>query len=198
MPEITIKTDKDSYIRRHNTNTNYGTDTTMWTQLIGSLYEKWGLVQFPLEEIPKSATIREGICKIYFQSADGNYTDALRRITSSWTELGVTWNNRPSYNSTNLDTFTHKTGWAEFDITDTIQGWVDESLDNYGVYIHRISGGNDRQYRTRERSGDFDPRLEIEYSAGNSMWFAFTESFKRNKEIFKPKLWTPKNGECFC
>ncbi len=63
-------------------------------------------------------------------------------ITSSWDYSTVTWNNKPSYDSTVYDyDFIKKTdventtNWKYFDITKAVKGWYEGTIANNGIVI---------------------------------------------------------------
>ncbi|MFL5707947.1 MAG: DNRLRE domain-containing protein, partial [Chloroflexota bacterium] len=76
---------------------------------------------------------------------------SVYKVSNSWTQSGITWNNAPVIGSAprlaNLGTTT--TGrWVEVSVKAAVKG--------NGTYTFRISGGNTNQaeYATRETSHD--------------------------------------------
>ncbi|MGE5225134.1 MAG: DNRLRE domain-containing protein [Omnitrophica WOR_2 bacterium] len=105
--------------------------------------------------LPKAALAREGVLPqaVTITSADLSInimtgtvtgTAAIHRITSTWTENSVTWNNfNGKFNPTVIATFTPKsTGWVTVSITSLVQGWVNGTYPNYGLAITKGNGPN--------------------------------------------------------
>ena len=116
-----------------------------------------GFLQFSLEGMPQggitSATIAV-YAYVYFNGAGspwpaGNYQVSMRRITSAWSETGVSTYSQPTYDSAVLDSHVITTvggggsgnpyvefeGWLSFDMTDLYKGWANGSIPNQGVAV---------------------------------------------------------------
>lgn len=94
-------------------NHNYGTkrdfNAIAWTKS-GNTSIVRSLIEFDLSQIPQSAIIHSATLSLYFNptSEEGSHAQFLgcndsylQRITSSWTESTVTWNNQPSTTALN-------------------------------------------------------------------------------------------------
>ncbi len=98
-----------------NENTNYGSSPTLlvhsWTTQ--SLADNARtLVQFNLNGIPANAAVQSAFLSLFndpnttwysgqHQNYSGTNESNLKRITSTWTEPGVTWNTMPSFTNVN-------------------------------------------------------------------------------------------------
>src|SRR6185436_13675532 len=98
-----------------NENTNYGTSPTLlvhsWTTQ--SLADNARtLIQFNLSGIPANSTVQSAFLSLFndpnttwysgqHQNYSGTNESFIKRITSSWSEFGVTWNSMPSFTSVN-------------------------------------------------------------------------------------------------
>jgi hypothetical protein len=72
---------------------------------------------------------------------------SLRRVTSDWNEMTLTWSDSPSYDLSIIDPhvvdtvgggssghlYTEFQDWLSFDITDLYKGWANGSIPNYGI-----------------------------------------------------------------
>ena len=62
-----------------------------------------------------------------------------KRVTSSWSDTSITWNNQPSFDNTVLDYSVATTATAGiylvFDITSCMQDWYKDSSTNYGIVL---------------------------------------------------------------
>lgn len=69
----------------------------------------------------------------------------LRRVTSDWNEMALTWNNQPPVDPAVIASQTvagvagvaplYVENWLSFDITDLYRAWVSGAVPNYGVRI---------------------------------------------------------------
>jgi hypothetical protein len=109
----------------------------------GWLYGSTGLVRsylrFDLSSLPVDSTITSATLRVY-QAAGQDYPDVRRtitfyRVTGSWNESSVTWNNRPGYAEAvgSVRTTYDFQDWLEVDLTDLVQAWVEGSQANYGL-----------------------------------------------------------------
>ena len=93
----------------------------------------------------------------------------VSRVTESWYAPYLSWSNQPDTAplvNTDLTYSAVVEGeWAQFDLTATVQGWLDGSLDNYGVAITEGSHEDDESYWKRfvasEDQGGDGPVLSI-------------------------------------
>ena len=108
-----------------------------------------------LPEIPESAVIVDAVLHLR-QMASGNgwmayngtaesITLAARKVTETWSESTVNWNNQPAVDSIVLDynVLTVDTAYQEFDwdITSAVQGWYsgDPTTPNHGIALYPIT-----------------------------------------------------------
>lgn len=104
----------------------------------------------------------------------------VRLLESSWNEATITWNNQPggAYNPT----VTQPTGtavvatspsildsgvWVDFNMTDVVQGWLDDPTSNYGLRLTQTSSVRD---------------------AGNAAVFPTFASSEHSTESYRPQL----------
>jgi RHS repeat-associated protein len=128
-----------------------------------------------------SATLRLYPWHQYY-NAPTTETTYVRRLTTSWTEGGVTWANKPSYTATNTATTACVEGsYCNFDVSAIAQLWLQATspLSNYGFQVDTI-GKNDtywKRFISSEQGGSNRPALSITYhnaSATASAKPAFT------------------------
>jgi hypothetical protein len=146
------------------------------------------LVRFDLSRIPDKSTIVSasfGLYKWYGIGCSGR-TYAAHRVTSSWTEMGVTWKKRDGVNyweSWGGDVSREDAasvalpdgeGWVRWDVKAMVQGWVSGSHENHGLLIKdKNEDGDVNRYSvfwSREYTGDpsLQPRLVVEYMTTSS------------------------------
>lgn len=112
----------------------------------------------PLGAIFESATL-------YINNISQNgATVNVHRITNSWTELGVTWNNFAGAYSPDVEGFfTANSGLQSADVSDLVEEWLNETYANYGLLLKQVQLNADiSEYDSRETVND--PYLVIRYT----------------------------------
>ncbi|HEX5003476.1 MAG TPA: DNRLRE domain-containing protein [Bacteroidia bacterium] len=129
-------------------NTNFGNkkdfNAITWTNS-GSVSKVRSLIKFDLSAVPANAFITSAYLSLYFNptSIEGNHSGSnaayLQRITSSWDESTVTWNNQPSTTTANritLPTASNNTqNYLNIDITYHIQDMAANPGSNFGFML---------------------------------------------------------------
>ncbi|MFC0187186.1 DNRLRE domain-containing protein [Fictibacillus aquaticus] len=85
--------------------------------------------------------------------------------SSSWTETGMTWNNKPPTKTANIASDTvYKGQWAELPVTNTVKNWVEGKSTNYGFKIHTSTFGTSywKKFYSSENSTN-KPFLSVTY-----------------------------------
>ena len=83
---------------------------------------------------------------------------------AAWNPTWINWNNRPSsrnITSTNVG----RNQWAIFNVTSTVQGWINGSKPNFGFKLH--TAGNGQAYWKKFIAAEnwtYAPYLEVTYS----------------------------------
>ena len=171
---ITLYPSEDVRINQRHPNDNFGL-TSLWiSNKYGATSSDWEqdiLIKFDLSSIPNSASIISASLHIYYY----DYKDTnpvgrpitCYRITSSWNEMEVTWNTRPSYYSsfTSIAHVPSTWGWMSWDVKNDVSDFVSGSKTNYGWQLmdETYWGYFDipqQLYKSREDSPK--PYLEIE------------------------------------
>jgi len=167
---------QDAYANGSAPDTPYGTGDVMRVETNGGLTEPngemRGYLKFNLSSI-SGRTVYSAKLKLYCSVADGSLIDSYPkvnadRITSNWTESGVTWNNMPNYTTTGKAyTNVTTTGWKEWNVKTIVSEWINNGTSNYGfgIFPAVINGTARRWFRTREYSSN-RPQLEVEVLYG--------------------------------
>ena len=171
---------KDSYLEQHNPGNNFGTTSELevishWGAAEGS--NRRAVLYFDISTIPQYSTINSATLRLYLSSApDQARTHEVYRLTSEWTEGGVTWNSPwttaggdyatpPAAASASVGTTNGV--WVTWDITSLVQGWLDGSYPNYGLLVKdSVEDSVDKReakFTSREYNGS-DPELVIDYT----------------------------------
>ena len=132
---------------------------------------KRGLVSFDVSSIPSGSTINSATLTLCLSANPGSTrTHELRRITSSWVETVVVWNDQPTASGTVTDTITVPTTaqCLTFTVTADVQAWVDGTANN-GWRISdqdEATNSGDVEYRTRENGTAAErPKLDVNYQS---------------------------------
>jgi len=102
-------------------------------------YTRRSFLQFDLSILPEDVIIVDAYLKLFHTNTE-DFSISLHQVTEVWEESTITWNNQPDFLSTPENTITIPTDmftWLSLDITSLLQGWVDGSIDNYGVVLKK-------------------------------------------------------------
>ncbi|KML07875.1 DNRLRE domain-containing protein [Rossellomorea marisflavi] len=97
----------------------------------------------------------------YPSTATGLWIDA---VNAPWSPSTITWNNKPA-SSVITSTNVYKGQWAKFDVTATVQQWVNGTKPNYGFKLHTNGNGQTfwKKFYSSENSSN-KPYLSVTYS----------------------------------
>ena len=121
----------DAYVNEGSPNTNYGNDTLLHVDPVNGAFERV-LVRFDVTSIPNGSTVESAtltMCMQNILSLAVGRTHGLHRMSGSWTEAGVTWNNAPSFSGGVDDTISVPllVGCVNFDVTNDVDQWANGS-----------------------------------------------------------------------
>ncbi|MBN1220249.1 MAG: DNRLRE domain-containing protein [Anaerolineae bacterium] len=141
----TFKTVADAEVRQRNPTTNYGIEPTM-----GAGYDNYtaerrlrhrSLLDFNVATfLPPGTVIHQATLRLYMVGYcdTGSTTYRAHRISSDWSEMGVTWNNQPplaeGYGSRVIPA-PSPWGWYTFNVTSLVQAWINGVYPEYGIMI---------------------------------------------------------------
>lgn len=145
---IVLTPDRDAALGYHDnyntSNNNYGTAIQGATFCIpgasGGYNKNRAVIHFDLSTIPANATVISATMNLYatgplgtLQGHTGTNNSAyLQRITSSWTEMGVTWNTQPTYTTTNQVTLPASTSSTQDYLNINVLALVQDMINNPG------------------------------------------------------------------
>jgi hypothetical protein len=117
VSSLTLGAAADARVLQTNPTTNYGTSNRLDVDNPG----QESYVRFTVSGV--TGPIQNAKLRLFVTNGSSN-GPSLYLTSSSWTETGITWNNRPAPTSgaiANVGAITAN-GWAEFDITAVVTG----------------------------------------------------------------------------
>ena len=147
----------DSYINEGSPNTNYGNDSLVHVDPVNGAFERV-LVRFDVTSIPVGSTVESAtltMCMQNILSLAVGRTHELHRMSGSWSEAGVTWNNAPSFSGVE-DTISVPLaiGCVDFDVSSDVEQWVSgsgQSNDGWLIMDESEGAGWADRRRVREQ-----------------------------------------------
>ena len=169
----TIYSVVDAYVNSSSPSMNYGYETDLY--ISSNSEADYTYILFNLSSIPSGANIISAKLELYLEATGGEiYWYPADKIgayycsDNSWTELGITWNNKPSFNLEPTDTWSFSIlysvqDYKSWDITEDVRAALPsgnltevlkfESKTEYGYAL----------FHSREETDK--PKLEVEYAA---------------------------------
>jgi uncharacterized repeat protein (TIGR01451 family) len=181
-PPNTFYSIGDACVLQGYPTTNSGNTIDMWAGYDDYLSPDGrivrSLIRFDVSAIPTGTSIDSAVLRVYLVSSydypGKSRTITTYRISSSWSELSVTWNTSPSYaQAYGSASVTHGAwGWYSFSVTNLVRGWVNGTLTNYGIMLRGPEwSGTDSSWKafaTRESGTSYTPYVQITYGDGVS------------------------------
>jgi len=133
---------KDAWVYENQPTTNKGGDTDLVVGGCIAIADDRSYLQFDLTGIPSSIVVESVSLSLWYHgdalpSSSGPV--GAYRVTDSWDEGTITWNNQPTFDATPEHTQnlpgTATNGFRTWYITDLVRGWIDSSIANYGVLL---------------------------------------------------------------
>ncbi|MBD3277011.1 MAG: DNRLRE domain-containing protein [Candidatus Aegiribacteria sp.] len=148
-------------------------------------------LQWDLSSIPDSATIESAEFRVYCASFYGSVSGEMcfYLLTEDWDETTVTYMNMPAYtDSAAIYSSDWPSGgtWLTLDVTDFVEAWYSESIDNYGMYCHSRSCTSTcdcAYYSSNVSNPSYRPSLTVYYSIPSSLDRSTWGEIKVNPEI---------------
>ena len=160
----TIYAIADSYVNASSPDTNYGLDSL---KLSSAPDSTCAYMMFDLSSLPPGANVLS--CTLYvYLSAISGYTGSIGVHYCSnddWTELGITWNNKPTYSATATDTNSYGMivsyrVWNGWDVTFDVQNALAKGKISEVLVDNRVSSS--ANFNSREEGNR--PHIDVEYS----------------------------------
>lgn len=160
----TVTASTDAYVDQENPGTNYGNTTTLSVQSRNGSRNRRALVRFSLPSIPSNCALTAATLRLDANAATAGRTLQAQRVTSSWTETGVTWNLVPTTTTTGQATVASGTGWRQWTVTTPVQAMY--SGTNHGFLVRdsaESQGGGGALQTFSSRTGANSPQLVLTF-----------------------------------
>ena len=153
----------DSYVSSGNADTNYGTSIELIIQQ-GTTVDKHAYLLWNLSSLPTDSIIISSVMSVYAASGNPGIVEAYN-TSNSWTETGITWNNKPS-EAILQDSVYFTAGWEAYDVTEATKYQFSQSNKNLSIiirYSDSVSATNFINFRSKETIYANPPKLLITY-----------------------------------
>jgi parallel beta-helix repeat protein len=162
-PTITLYANADAWIEQNSPSNNKGDDSILKVKAQSSNDNFRALVRFPLPTVPAGCEVQSATLRLYSPSWKKGRTLQALRLTSQWSEMGVTWNNQPATSGPAATTSSGQ-GYRQWNVTTQTQTMLING--NYGFLIRdAVEGGNgaEQQFHAREKDEQM-PMLIISFA----------------------------------
>jgi len=130
---------KDSGVSSLFSTTNYGNNSTFFNAGY-QIATVRAYIEFDLSSVPDNARVTDTDLMLYHGDTSGttNFSVGAYKVTESWLENTITWNNQPT-SSSNVEysnsVTAGNTEWESWDIDALVQSWLDGTFTNNGVLL---------------------------------------------------------------
>uniref|UniRef100_UPI0035624871 DUF4347 domain-containing protein n=1 Tax=Halopseudomonas sp. TaxID=2901191 RepID=UPI0035624871 len=167
LATTTLNPSQDTYVDNDSDTANYGNSVDLFVNAGGGgLGDQKTLIQFDISSIPAGSIITSATLLLNAIDVEDDINITVSQVTGTWNGNTVTWNNQPAVGAI-IDTYfaaKDNTGFHDWNLTATVQAWLDGTANNFGVLLGSPDSGSDSvQYRSAETGTP--PRLVIEYTA---------------------------------
>ena len=167
----------DSHVRKNLSNNqgdqnNYGNDGSLYAWYQPNVGQIRSFIKFDLSKMPSFSQINSAV--LYLSGVSWHVYDSkldpatveIKKVSSSWSEQIINWNNQPSTSSSLTTKQISSSGWYDFNITSTVTNWLKGTETNYGiaVMLYQESGNQQCTFHSSDISGSTQPKLMIIYT----------------------------------
>jgi len=165
---------KDAHVYNNSPTINYGNSSVLVTGTITGPKIYRSYLQFDLISVPPTAVIVDAKLGLYYDWSwwpNISFYIGLYKVTESWGEDTITWNNQPASPSV-AETIiwipaSATNNFRYWYIDDLVKGWYDGSVSNYGMVLRDTDESTVEGPKTLSSSDHWDaskrPILEIDY-----------------------------------
>ena len=156
---LTFTAEADARVQESNPSNNYGNANYLLVDG-ASNPDIESFIRFTVNGM--TGLVQSARLRVYVTSNSSANGPAAYTANNSWTETGITWNNRPARTSGALDNkgSTSKSSWVEYNVTAAVTG--------NGTYTFVLAADSSDAIRFSSREGAQAPELVVTLNAGGS------------------------------
>src|SRR5690349_15836606 len=156
---LTFTPDADSYVKQGSPTTNYGTASSLQVNGVSNPGME-SFIRFTVTGV--SGSLQSARLRVYATTNGTKNGPAVYGTSTSWTETGITWNNRPARTSSAVDNkgSIGINSWAEYDVTSLVTG--------NGTFSFVLAADSSDGVRFSSRQGRHPPELVISFSSAEN------------------------------
>jgi hypothetical protein len=130
----------DAHVSSTLPSTNFGTRSNLAVNSTSTAYVRFDLTNVPTGTT--SAQVSKATMYVYVNRVNTTGTLSLASLSSSFSELAVTYSTRPTANAVSVTSASISAAgtYVPFDVTTLVQGWVTTPASNYGVALTSSAG----------------------------------------------------------
>jgi large repetitive protein len=157
---VTLNADNDSWLDENSSDSNFGSDQILKLRSQSSGNDMRAILGFDVPDPPAGCEVTDARLRLWAGSHTPARTLLATRVSNSWGENGVKWNNQPPTTGASASTASGP-GWREWDVTSQIlaggpqHGWIIRDQNENG-------SGQEQQFHSRE-NGSNRPRLVLTF-----------------------------------
>ena len=154
---LTFITDADARVQESNPNNNYGSANYLLVDGTNNP-DVESFIRFTVNGV--TGSVQNARLRVYITSNSSANGPAAYAANNSWTETGITWNNRPARTSGVLDNkgSTSRNSWVEYNVTAAVTG--------NGTYTFVLAADSSDAIRFSSREGSHAPELVVTFNSG--------------------------------
>lgn len=194
---------KDAYVHSYLNDENLG----VWPEMLAGAWTHNGdtadyrsYIDFDLSQLPEGSEIKSAKLSLYASRNSGNGTHStqsgsnesiLQKVTSSWEETAITWDNQPSSDTTNQIMLAASTedfqDFTDIDVTLLVKDMRENPENSHGFMLKLKSEQHYRRllFATSDNdSTNLHPKLEITYECETSTCFTLKPGAELGKDAY--------------
>jgi hypothetical protein len=163
----TVATTQDTYVDQASPTTNFGAAAELRVRSQTGSSNRRALIHFSLPSKPAGCLVSSAILRLYATAVASGRTIEAYRLSSAWTETGVTWNTPPpaTVGSPATSASGSAAGWKEWNVTSQVD--LMYSGSNNGFLLKDASesapSAFEQVYQSEDGSPN-DPQLMITFA----------------------------------
>src|SRR5690349_12954149 len=156
---LTFTAEADARVHENSPNSNYGTANYLLADGANNP-DIESFLRFTVNGV--TGSVQNAKLRVYITNNNSSNGPAAYAANNSWTETGITWNNRPARTSGALDNkgATSRSSWVEYNVTAAVTG--------NGTYTFVLAADSSDAIRFSSREGSRSPELVVTLNTGVS------------------------------